>query len=139
MFDFLKKLFGKKPEPVKQNTEPNLPVHVSNDVKKPAAESLPQKPSVSKYTDQNRPGVALEIQRPRKLTDDYPQNSAPVQTSRPTVQPTRSAVQPVQPVTQPTQPVVNRRNRRRPRDIGWDPKSGSPSPRSHTFRVWLRS
>ena len=106
MFDFLKKLFGKKPEPVKQNTEPNLPVHVSNDVKKPAVESLLQKPSVSKYTDQNRPGVALEIQRPRKLTDDYPQNSAPVQTSRPTVQPTRSAVQPVQPVTQPTQPVV---------------------------------
>ncbi len=106
MFDFLKKLFGKKTEPVKQNTEPNPPVHANNNVKKQAAEPVQQKPSVSKYTDQNRPGVALEIQRPRKLTDDYPQNSAPVQTSRPTVQPIRSAVQPVQPVTQPTQPVV---------------------------------
>ena len=95
MFDFLKKLFGKKQEPVKQSSEPKPPVQASGELRKQAAEPVPQKPPVSKYTDQNRPGVVLEIQRPRKQIDDYPGGSTTsVQPPRPTTQPIRPVVKP---------------------------------------------
>ena len=89
MFDFLKKLFGKKPEPIRQSSEPKPPVQTSSEAKKQVVVPVPQKPPVSKCTDQNRPGVVLEIQRPRKQTDDYTGGSTSVQTPRPAAQPIR--------------------------------------------------
>ena len=94
MFDFLKKLFGKKPEPDKQSSEPKPPVQASSELKKQASEPVPQKPPISKYTDQNRPGVVLEIQRPRKQTDDYPGRTTSVQSPRPAAQPIQHVAKP---------------------------------------------
>lgn len=80
MFDFLKKLFGKKPEPSEQKSNMGSSAYSAAEVKKPVAQSVSHTP-----VKQEPPKVTAPVaEKPEKQT----------------------VVRPIQPAVKPAQPVV---------------------------------
>lgn len=93
MFDFLKKLFGKKQESAEQKAGTEPTAQIERQAQKSAVGS-----AVRPDSPMNRPGVIKEVDR-------RPAEQRQQPAARPVVQPPRPVVQPPKPVAQPQRQV----------------------------------
>ncbi len=94
MFDFLKKLFGKKPEPSEQKSNTGSSASSADELRLPSAG-----PSV--YAPLKR-----EVTKPVAQVIEKPKQQPAVQPIRPVAQPVRPVIQPAQRSAQPGRPAV---------------------------------